>query len=44
MLKVDEKIIKLLKETKKEDKQRILTILQWENNKRLSQKRSVKKC
>ncbi len=38
MLKVDEKIIELLKATKKADKERILTILQWENNKRLSQK------
>lgn len=36
--KLDERIIKLLKNTKKADKERILAILQWENNKRLSQK------
>lgn len=36
--KIDEKILDLLKQTKKADKEKILAILQWENNKRLSQK------
>lgn len=34
--KIDEKIIQLLEKTTDNDKAKILAILQWENNKRIT--------